>query len=208
MRRSLLNLCLVVLALALCLAADDKKKQAVLFVKAAQTADLEAPRLVAARQKCENWAVAAGLEAMLRIQEVKLDQAFWVMRWNRGELCLSEIPSMEALAEVVNREFVLDDQRHVQLQLQFSPGPPTNSDAMIAALRQQQLSLLFLRGHAYYLTGATYDEHVLASGGRMFVIREMRLADTFPGNASVVFVNGDDKAEDIAGTLEVHTTWQ
>jgi hypothetical protein len=206
MRRSLLNLCLVVLALALCLAAGDKKKQAVLFVKAAQTADLEAPRLVAARQKCENWAVAAGLEAMLRLQDVKLDQAFWVIRWNRGEICLSEIPSIEALAEVVNREFVLDDQRHVQLQLQFTPGPPANPDAMIAALRQQQLSLLFLRGHAYYLTGLTYDEHILASGGRMFVIREMRLADTFSGNANVVFVNGEDKAEDIQGVLSVAVT--
>jgi hypothetical protein len=77
---------------------------------------------------------------------------------------------------------------------------------MIAALRQQQLSLLFLRGHAYYLTGLTYDEHILASGGRMFVIREMRLADTFSGNANVVFVNGEDKAEDIQGVLSVAVT--
>ena len=202
----MLNLGLVVLALAVCMTADDKKKQAVLFVKAGQTADLKTPSLVAARQKCENWAVAAGLEAMLRLQNVPLDQAFWVMRLNRGELCKPEIPSMEALAEVVNREFVLDDARHVELQLQFLPGPPTNPDAMIAGLRQQQLSLLFLRGHAYYLTGATYDEHILASGGRMFVIRELRLADTFPGNASVVFVNGEDKAEDIQGVLSVAVT--
>src|SRR5882757_8094153 len=138
MRRSLLTpglltiglrtLALLVLALAVCLSADDKKKRAIVFVKAGQTADLAAPKLVTALQKCENWAVAAGLEAMLRSQDVALDQAFWVMRWNRGEICLPETPSMEALAEVVNREFVLNDGRHVQLELQFLPGPPTNLD--------------------------------------------------------------------------------
>jgi hypothetical protein len=203
----LLSLALLVLALAVCLTADDKKKHAIVYVKAGQTADLDAPKLVMASQKCENWAVAAGLEAMLRSQNVTLEQAFWVMRWNRGEVCLPETPSMEALAEVVNREFVLNDGRHVQLELQFLPGPPTNLDATIAGIRQQRLTLLFLRGHAYYLTGVTYDEHIGANGSRMFISRELRLADTFPGNAVLTFVHGEDKGDDIAGTLALRVIW-
>lgn len=207
MRRSLLAIGVLLLTAAVCLSAADKKKNATIYVRAGQTADLAVPKLVAARQKCENWAVAAGLEAMLSSQDVMLDQAFWVIRLNRGELCRTEIPSMEALAEVVNHEFVLDDGRHVRLQLQFLPGPPTNLDTIIAGIQQQQLSLLFLRGHAYYLTGVTYDEHISANGGRMFVTRELRLADTFSGNAKLTFVNGENNTEDISGTLELSVTW-
>lgn len=206
MRRFTPAIGFLLLALAVCLPADDKKKNGTIYVKPAQTADLSLPKLVTARDRCENWAVAAGLEAMLRSQDVALNQSFWVLRLNHGEICRTEIPSMEALAEAVNSEFVLDDGRHVQLELAFLPGPPTNLDATIAGIRLQRISLLFLRGHAYYLTGVTYDEHIAANGGRMFVTRELRLADTFAGNAKTTFVNGQDSAEEIQGTLSVTVT--
>lgn len=184
------------------MSADDKKKPQ-LYTKPGQTVDLEAPKLVTARQNCENWAVAAGLEAMLKRLDVALDQNFWVMRISGGELCAPEIPSADALANVVNREFVLDDGRHVLLDLHYVPGAPDNPDALIAALKQQRLSLLLLRGHVYYLTGATFDEFVNRDGSRMFILTELRLANTFPGQTGLAFMKGRDNMDEIGGLINV-----
>ncbi|HET7872730.1 MAG TPA: hypothetical protein VFL42_09485, partial [Terriglobales bacterium] len=87
-----------------------------------QTADLHAAKTVAAKENCENWALAAGLETMLREQNVALDQSFWVMRMNGGLLCTSTFPPPDALNRMVNREYVLDDGRHVRLELTFTAG--------------------------------------------------------------------------------------
>jgi hypothetical protein len=184
-------------------AGDDKKKKQSYYLKPDQSADLEAPKVVTARQNCENWALAAGLETLLSKQNVSLDQAFWVMRINYGELCVEHVPSMTQLAEVVNNEFVLDDGRHVRLELQFVPGAPTNIDRVLAGLKQQQPVLLLWRGHPYYLTGATYDEHVGRDGSRIFDVKELRLADTFAKQPDTTFQKGRDNPSEIDGTLAV-----
>ena len=196
--------CALFLLLVIALNADDKKKQQqAYYVKPAQTADLDTPKLVTAKQECENWAIAAGLEALLKQQNVSIDQSYWVMHVYGGELCVSEMPSIQAFAQAVNREFVLEDGRHVRLELRFTASAPSNTDAVIFALKQQQLSLVFLRGHAYYLTGATYDEHIGRDGSRRHVIRELRLANTFAKQPGIVFQSGRDNAEDIGGILSV-----
>jgi hypothetical protein len=186
--------------------ANAQKKGPRFSNRPGQVIDLEAPKLVTAKQNCENWALAAGLEGMLRQQDVALDQSFWVMRMNGGELCMPDLPSIDTLSDRVNREFVLDGNRHVVLELHYVPGAPNNPDLLIAGLQQQQLSLLQLRGHLYYLTGATYDEHVRNDGGRIFVITELRLANTFPHEPSVAFVNGKDNMDEIGGTISVSAT--
>src|SRR5215813_1534783 len=100
-------------------AADQKQKQA-FYLKPDQTADLSSGvKMVTAKQNCENWALAAGVETMLQLQKVALDQNFWVMRLNGGELCLDKLPTIDALSQVVNKEFVLDDGRHVRLETHF-----------------------------------------------------------------------------------------
>ena len=124
--------CVLFLLLVVALNADDKKKQQqAYYVKPAQTADLDAPKLVTTKQECENWAMAAGLEAMLKQQNVSIDQSYWVMSVYGGELCVPEMPSIEAFAQVVNREFVLDDGRHVRLELHFTPGAPSNTSLLM-----------------------------------------------------------------------------
>ena len=202
----LLSIATLVLALAVCVSAGDKKKQTY-YVKPDQTADLEKPHLTIARQKCENWAIAAGLETMLKQQDVNLDQSFWVMRLNRGEICVNDLPSMEALADVVNGEFVLQDGRHVQLELQFSPGAPRDVDSLIVGLKQQRSSIVLFRGHAYYLTGMTYDEYIGNDGSRMFPVKELRLANTFAQQPGLTFQRGRDNMDDIQGTLSVSVEW-
>jgi hypothetical protein len=194
----------ILFVLALSLQADDKKQQQAFYLKPDQTADLPSDvKMVTAKQDCENWALAAGVEGMLRKQNVALDQSFWVMRLNGGELCLDKLPTFDALSQVVNREFVLDDGRHVRLELHFNPGPPVNTDALIAAVRLQQVSLLLWKGHPYYLTGVTYDERIGRDGTRFFELKELRLANTFAKVPGVTFQKGRDNPEDIAGTLSV-----
>ena len=174
-------------------------------LKPDQTAELKSAKLITAKQSCENWAVAAGLETMLASKGVALDQNFWVMRLNYGEVCAG-LPSMDALAKVVNDEFVLDDGRHVRLELQYTDGAPGNVDSIIAGLQQQQAALLIWRGHPYYISGVTYDEYIGKDGSRLFEIKELRLANTFAGKPGVAFERGRDDAKEIQGIVTVTVT--
>src|SRR5438270_2388563 len=195
---------ILLLLLGLLPAAADKKQQQSYDLKPDQTADLAADiKLARARQSGENWGLAAGLETLLQRQNVALDQGFWIMRLSGGELCAGELPKMEALTRAVNREFVLDDGRHVRLEIRFAPGPPANIDSVIAGLKLQQLSLLLWRGHPYYLTGITYDERIGRDGTRFFEVKELRLADTFAQQPAAAFQKGRDNPDEIAGILSV-----
>jgi hypothetical protein len=193
----------VFLAALLTQGLDKKKPQQAFQIIPNQTADLNSGAVATAKQKCENWALAAGLETMLARQGVALDQSFWIMRLNHGELCVSPLPSMEKVAEVVNKEFVLDDGRHVQLEIHFTPGAPTNIDAVIAALKHQQVTVLIFRGHPYYLMGATYDEQIGREGLRRFLIKELRMANTFGGEPGVTFQRYREDTAEIDGVLSV-----
>ncbi|HET9181934.1 MAG TPA: hypothetical protein VFP59_07365 [Candidatus Angelobacter sp.] len=174
-------------------------------LKPDQTADVSLTKLVTAKQNCENWGVAAGLESMLKEKGVSLNQSFWVMRLNYGELC-ADLPSMDALANVVDNDFVLDDGRHVHLDLQYTEGVPGEVDSIIAGLRQQQVALLIYRGHPYYLSGATYDEYIGKDGSRLFEIKELRLANTFAGEPGIAFERGRDDLSEIQGIITVTVT--
>jgi len=182
----------------------DKKKQAQSYkLKPDQTADIAADKLSTAKQECENWAVAAGLETMLAKQGVQLDQSYWIMRLNYGELCAPGMPSIDELTKLVNREVVLADGRHAKLELQYVPGAPTNIDGLVYGLQLQNISLLVYRGHTYYLAGATYDEYIGLDGRRMLQVKELRLANTFAGKPGITFLRGRDNPDDIQGIATV-----
>jgi hypothetical protein len=198
---------LLFLLIAVSLQAAGQKQGQQYYLKPDQTADLAAEtKLNPAKQSCENWAVAAGLETMLQEQNVSLDQSFWVMRLNGGELCVDETPTIDALTLVVDKEFVLNDGRHVRLEIHYEPGPPVSIDSVIARLKQQQVVLLLWRGHPYYLTGVTYDERIGRDGTRFFEIKEIRLANTYPKLPGVTFQKGRDDPAEIQGTLSVTAT--
>jgi hypothetical protein len=195
------------LFIALSLQAADQKQGQQYYFKPDQTADLAAEtKLNTAKQNCENWAVAAGLETMLQRQNVQLDQSFWVMRLNGGELCVDDTPTIDALRLVVDREFILEDGRHVRLEIQFTPGPPVSIDSVIAGLKLQQVTLLLWRGHPYYLTGVTYDERIGRDGTRFFEVKELRLANTYAKLPGVTFQKGRDDPAEIQGILSVSAT--
>ena len=206
--RTLRSVAVLILLGAVSLYAGDKvskKLQQRYQLKPDQTADLPEGKLATAKQSCENWAMAAGLETILKKKGVSLDQSFWVMKLNYGELC-ADLPSIDALAKVVNDEFVLDDGRHVRLELHFTPGAPGHVDSIIAGLQEQQVSLLIWSGHPYYLSGVTYDEYIGKDGSRLFEIKELRLANTFAGKPGIAFVRGRDDPGEIQGIVTVTVT--
>jgi len=195
------------LLITLSLQAASQKQGQRYYLKPAQTADLAADtKLNTAKQSCENWAMAAGLETMMQRQNVPLDQNFWVMRLNGGELCLDDMPTIDALKLIVNHDFVLDDGRHVRLEIHFEPGPPVNIDPVIEGLKLQQVTLLLWRGHPYYLTGMTYDERIGRDGTRFFEVKEIRLANTYPKMPGVTFQKRRDDPAEIQGILSVSAT--
>jgi hypothetical protein len=170
-------------------------------LKPDQTADIDGPKLIIAKQSCENWGLAAGLESMLLQHGVALDQNFWVMRMNAGELCVPDLPSADVLAKLVDQEFKLEDGRKVRLQLQYTAGAPTDVDSVIARIQRNRLSLLLYRGHPYYVVGVTYDENIGRDGTRFFEIKELRLANTFAGLPGITFQKGRDDLAGIQGIL-------
>jgi hypothetical protein len=201
------HLAVFFLLITLALHAAAQKQGQQYYIKPDQIADLAAEtKLNTAKQDCENWAMAAGLETMLQHQNVALDQTFWVMRLNGGELCLDKMPTIDALKLMVNRDFVLDDGRHVRLEIHFEPGPPLSVDPIIAGLKSQQVTLLLWRGHPYYLTGVTYDERIGRDGTRFFEVKEIRLANTYPKLPGVTFQRGKDDPAEIQGILNVSAT--
>jgi hypothetical protein len=197
----------LILLTAVSLQAADQKQGQQYYLRRDQTAELAAEtKLNTAKQSCVNWAVAAGLETMLQQQNVSLDQSFWVMRLNGGELCVDDMPTIDALKLVVNKEFVLDDGRHVRLEIHFEPGPPVSIDSVIASLKLQQVTLMLWRGHPYYLTGVTYDERIGRDGTRFFEVKELRLANTYAKLPGVTFQKGRDDPAEIQGILSVSAT--
>ncbi len=195
----------LVLLLVFSFSADGsmQKQQQRVLLNPDQTADLTPTKMSTAKENCENWALAAGLETILQQQNVSLDQSFWVRRLNGGELCIAEMPSMDALAQVVNKEFVLDDGRHVRLELHFVSGAPVDIGGLIAGLKQQRLSLFLWHGHPYYMSGVTYDERIGRDGSRVFIVKELRLADTYAKQPNITFQRDRDNADEIAGILTV-----
>jgi hypothetical protein len=207
---SLMLPAMMLLVFVFFLAAGAQQQQPQLFyLKQDQTVDLASEtKLIKAKQSCENWGLAAGLETMLRHQNVALDQNFWVMKLEGGDLCLTRLPKVESLTQAVNREFALDDGRHVRLETHFIAGAPVNIDSVIVGLKLQQVSLVIWRGHPYFLSGITYDEHIASNGMRIFVLKEMRLANTFPKLPGVTFEKGRDNPDEIQGILGVTVTAQ
>ena len=171
-------------------------------------ADLPVMPVVVAKQKCANWAWAAALETTLRAQGVPLDQQFWVLRLNKGELCLDTPGAPEDLIRYLERDaHVLSDGRKVRLHAVYTPGPPTSMDALIRSIQQNRPVIVYWRGRARILSGVTYDENVSPTGDHMFEGRELRLVDLYANPKDPArlekFVKGTDSLADFAGTMQV-----
>src|SRR5438874_2536226 len=160
---------LLIAALSLPLVAG-KKKGLTMRYNAGQKAELASVPLIVAKQRCENWAWAAVLEAMLRMQGAgaPLDQQYWIMRLHGGEICLPSAGNWQDMERFLARNyFVLDDGRKLRLEPQFRPGAPTSPDELVMAMRRGDPPMIVWRGHAYLLAGVSYDEQIAPNGARL-----------------------------------------
>lgn len=189
-------------------AAKKKKPVTSVLLIPGVTTEITSPPVALAAQKCENWAWAAGVEAILRSQDVALDQHFWVQKSDGGEVCLESLAPLEHIAKVVNGEYVLDDTRKVRLEAHYVLGAPVGMENIVLGLRRGQPALMVWKGHAYILYGAQYDEYMSPAGYRYFDIREIQLIDPFyeDERRRVAFVRGQDENADIGGLMEIVVT--
>ncbi len=199
--------CAVLVILFALPAAGQKTKGAPLVHLPPQTVAVSDLTLARPAQKCTNYAWAVAVEAMLRAQQVALDQHFWVDKANGGELCIEPVPSLEALARIINGTYILNDGRKVRLETRVRSGAPLPDDA-ISPLRRNHPLLLFWKGRAYVLRAATYDEYIYPNAQRMFQIREMALVDPLlhGKDAEVTFENGRDDPAEITGVVSITAT--
>jgi hypothetical protein len=176
------------------------------YFRSGQTANLVPGKVVTAKQKCENLALAAGLATLSQRQSLGFDQNYWAARLGGAEFCGQKLPSLDDIAHAVNQQVVLPGGQRVRVEANVVSGAPTKIDAIIAGIKNQQLALLLWHGHPYYLTGITYSEQFNAGGFRQFTITEMRLADTFGNSPAITFQRGRDNADEIGGLVTMSVT--
>lgn len=192
----------IVLVAALPLIAG-KKKGAPLVRLPEQTIEIAEIHLATPGQKCANYAWAVALEAILRMQQVTLDQHFWVQKASGGELCIETVPDAEMLAATINGTYTLEDGRKVRLETHAIAGAPMPDEAIVP-LQRQQPAILFWRSRTFLVRGVTYDEYIYPNGQRMFQILQLKLLDPLGGKDSELsFVNGRDDPGEIGGVLSV-----
>lgn len=202
-RRILIAVLLVVATLS----ADDKKKGAPLVKLPPQSINI-VTTVPDPGQKCTNYAVAIAISAMLRVQNVPLDQHFWVQKANGGEVCLDPLPDLDRLARAINGVYILDDGRKVKLETEVLPGAPRIPDDVIAPLKTGMPLLILWKSRAYLLHGAAYDEYIYPNGQRMFQLTELKMTDVLAPakEREVKFTNGTDDPADIAAIVRVIAT--
>ena len=192
----------VILASAPCVA---QKKGAPIYKLPQKTVVMEDLKIATPAQPCTNYAVAVAIEAMLKLQQVPLDQHFWVQRLNGGELCVDALPDLDRLTRLVAGAYTLDDGRKINLEVQAIAGSPTSPDQAIGPLSKNLPMLLFWKSRAFVLRGIVYDEYFYPNGQRMYQIRELKMFDPLASakEREVSFVNGTDDPAEITGLVFV-----
>lgn len=176
------------------------------FDRPDQTAEIADLVSATTKQKCENWAWAAGLETILKKQGVDISQNYWVMKAEGGELCKDEMPELESLTKLIDGAYQLDDGRRVRLEALVAPGAPTAMDAMIEAPSRGRPMLFVWKGHSYLYRGMVYDELIAANGQRQFYVKRVELLDPFfesQEKQNALFDRDKDDPNDINGVVDV-----
>jgi hypothetical protein len=167
---------------------------------------------VSAKQKCPNWAWAAGVETILKKQGVEIPQNYWVMKADGGEVCKDELASLDDLAKIVNGVYVLEDGRKVRLEASTVAGAPTDLNVMVEGPRQGRPLILVWKGQPYVYKGMAYDDLLAPNGQHEYVVREVWLLDPFAKDAAtqpVTFSREGDTPDDpatISGVMDIVAT--
>lgn len=208
MRSALATMLLAVLGLfACCGNASAQDEQPSGYFVPDQSVKVEKVPEVNAAQHCENYALAADLEAMLRQQHAPISQNQIADRIWSGK-CLESPPELEQTKHALEGDYVLDDGRHVRVEATFTNSLPTTPEPFLLPLMNGQTYVLYWRQHAYLLVGALWDETVTSGQQKVFHFREFTLLDPFQrGDKRTVTVDvAKDGLSEFGGTFQVKVT--
>jgi hypothetical protein len=135
--------------------------------------------LAMAHRKCENYAWAAIVEAMMRAQEVKISQDDWASRTSSGMKCFSTLNDYPERALAITDDYVLDSGRKVHISADYTTGPLAQPATMVNSVRIGRPLMVILSGRPYMLYAVIYDELIHTTGaiGRQYVLHELKLLD-------------------------------
>jgi hypothetical protein len=202
-------LVLVVLSSATIVCAQAKPKVSFSLTQVPdQWAQVRGVPEVIASQKCENWAWAANVEAILLKEKLPLDQKFWIDKLNGGSVCQPTPGPPEYLPRVVDGNYTLPDGRKFKLTSHYYPGAPTSTDRLLVPLALGRPYILWWKQHAYVVTGALWNEYIYPNGQKQMEMKEISLLDPYVTGEKrkTKFVAGTDSSMDISGMMEVIVT--
>ena len=171
-----------------------------------QSANLEKTDFKVAEKPCENWAWVAGIVDMAGNRGAHIDQQYLIDRLYGGSICLTSAVDVESLARQISHDYLLADGQKFRLEAQFTPGPPTQPDPLIVAVRQNRPLMLLWRSRTYLLTGVNYDEYIAPTGNKLLIITELKLFDPAANapKSELTFSREHDNPDDLNGVLDLN----
>jgi hypothetical protein len=208
-RARIFALLLIAFASVTALHAQSKPKKSFSLTQVPdQWAQVRGVPDVIALQKCENWAWAADVEAILKKDNVTLDQKYWIDKLNGGSVCQPTVGPPEYLPHVIDGDYTLPDGRKFKLESHYYEGAPTSTDRLLVPLALGRPYILWWKQHAYVVTGALWNEYIFPNGQKQMEMKEISLLDPYVTGEKrkLKFVAGTDSAMDIGGMFEVIVT--
>jgi hypothetical protein len=206
--RKLLPVIAFCLALSPLAFAAKKKPQFVLAKNPDQWVELSRVADVVAEQPCGNWAWAAAMEAILRRQNVELDQRYWIFKINGGLACLPSAGTFENLKKQIDGEYNLADGRKVRIDINYRESLPDTTDALILPMAHGRPYVIWWKNQPYLVKGATWDEMIFQTGQKMVQIKTLKLVNTIEHGSKreVVFDRTTDDTNDLNATFDAVVT--
>lgn len=203
-----LILILLLLSATSAMAVDKPKNKFIMNKNSDQWVELANVPEVVAEQHCGNWALAAGIETILRRQKVNLDQRYWILKLNAGLPCLDSAGTFETLKRQIDGEYVLDDHRHVRLEVRYRESLPQTTDALILPMAQGRPYMIWWKDQAYLVKGATWDEFIYQTGQKLVEIKTLKLVDPTERGAKrdVMFDRTADDTNELTAFFDVVVT--
>src|SRR4051812_4378652 len=208
MRRFLASIFVLLILCNSSIAADKKKNKFVLNSNPDQWVELAHVADVIAEQKCDNWALAAGLETTLRRQKVELDQRYWILKFNGGLPCLPSAGSFENLKKQIDGEYTLPGPRKVRLEVRYRESLPETTDALLLPLAYGRPYMLWWKDRPFIVKGATWDELIYQTGQKIVEIKTLKLLDPYESGDKheIVFNRLQDDTRDLSAFFDVVVT--
>ncbi len=188
--------------------AAEKKKAPQSYVKPDQFVEIaKAAESFGSAEKpqCANYGWAAAVNTLLAADKVKKPQSFWVVKTSGGDRCFPNIEDPVAFTKAITGDYVLDDGRRIKISADFTPGVPTNMDALISDLQAGRTAMMLFDHRIMLLKAVKYDDILRTYRDHYTVSREIHLVDPMQPVASkdrvVVFTRDKDDAARFQGVI-------